>query len=192
MTQRAQSKMSRWFTKLAWLGAFAVAASAIAAPAAALEPIACSTAIDELIDGAAPYSMRAIATSVTPNTSFGYSSLGLKAGTEIEQTPLHTQAFLPRRYFNLTQRDASNYAGQLTDVYTDRGNGNESLSELWIRRGGLLWVRSVEHNTPWKALHRVSCYQGPADQVVVMGHVDHAGGVASFWSFIIAPAPGPI
>lgn len=192
MTPLSQSTTSRWFAKLACLGAIALSVAANAAPAAAAEPMSCATAINEMIDAAAPDPMRVIATRVATNSTFGYSSLGLREGTEIEQTPLHTQAFLPRRYFSLTQRDGNNYSGLFTDVFTDRGNGNESLSDLWIRRGGFLWVRSVEHRTPWQQLHRVSCYQGPAGQVVVMGHVDRDHGASDFWSFIIIEAPvGP-
>lgn len=170
-----------------FLGLVAVAAAGIApSQAFAATPVACSKAINEMLDDA-PDWLNAFGTRVTARGAYGFSAFTMRDGFQIEDVPVDDPAFPRQRSFTAKHRDADNYEGMFSEVFTDRGNADEDRVHFWVRRGGQFWLRFVTYTSAWKALQNAQCFRGPDGQVVVRATIDNVGYGTDFWTFLIAP-----
>lgn len=154
--------------------------------ASAATPVPCSDLIANYLDAddaGADY-LEIVGARVTARSDLGYSSFTMHREFQIETTPLHTPASVPFRLFTARRVDLNNYAGDFSEVFTDRGNGTEGHTSLWIRRGGFFWTRASGATT-WRPITNVVCYSGPEDQIIVTGHIDGLAFGTEFWSFVI-------
>ncbi|WNG22995.1 hypothetical protein F0U62_02325 [Cystobacter fuscus] len=166
----------------------ALAMALSAAPAYASTPIACGTRVDSFLNASRSDGKRVlgIGSAVTARGALGFTHFAMAQGYQIETTPLHTPAAPQSATFALGYNATSDvFTGDFTEVFTDRGNGDEDRTSLWVARGGSFWLRSVTWNGSWLQLQNVACYAGPQNQLVVTGSIDNPGFGSDHWSFVL-------
>ncbi|OJH41338.1 hypothetical protein [Cystobacter ferrugineus] len=165
----------------------ALAIALSASPAYANAPIACETRVDSFLSASRSDGRRllGIGSAVTTSGSLGFVHFTMAQGYQIEATPLHTAASPKSAVFALGYDAASDvFTGEVTEVFTDRGNGDEDRTSLWVGRGGNFWLRSITWNGSWMKLQDVVCYPGQQNQLVVTGRIDYSGNGGDYWSFV--------
>jgi hypothetical protein len=164
--------------------ALVLGAALHASPAVAANPVSCSSVVNGYLDEGA-YQLTVVGTRVTARGWLGFSAFTMKDGFQIETDPLHTSAAAAQRTFTAARSGNDAFSGYFHTVFTDRGNGDEDRSRLWVGRGGTFWLLSITWGGSWVQLQSTVCYTGPQGQLVVTGHIDNPGFGTDFWTFVM-------
>jgi hypothetical protein len=153
-------------------------------PAVGATPVSCGPVVSGYLDAGDGW-LVVVGTRVTARGWLGFSSFTMQDQFQIETYPLHTSGSVARRLFYAPKSGTSAFTGNVHEVFTDRGNGDEDRSAFWIGRSGAVFLRSITWNGSWRQLQGQVCYLGPEGQLVVTGHLDNSGFGTDFWSFVM-------
>jgi hypothetical protein len=168
----------------------AVALTAIVeTPVSADTTVSCAEMVAGHLDQGAE-ALTVAGVHISTRGTFGFTSFTMSDRYQIEDEPLHTAAAAPRATFAVHRSsDGTSFTGRFHEVFPDRGNGDEDLGEIQLRRDGTVWLRSIRWGGDAASLGHVVCRKGLAGQHVVTARNSWGTYGGDYWSLVVTRAP---
>jgi|GEM_PF-6943229 hypothetical protein len=148
-------------------------------------PVSCQTAISGLAADSHWLNVKGV--RLTARGTHGFTAFTMQNGFQIETYPVHTPGFASRNTFYLDPNPArTQFSGIFTEVFTDRGNGDEDRWRMRLSTNGKLEIQSITWNGAYQTLQAPVCYRGPTGQIVMTAHKDNPGYGSDFWTFVFS------